>query len=315
MALGELLAVGAVEQRQVGVARRLVAERPQHEQLLRRVGEVVVAADDLGDPHLGVVDGDREVVEDGAVGAGDDEVVVGGVGEGDRAVDQVLDDRLAVVGDAQADGGAGLLGRRAAVAAAGAVLGLPGLDVLGGGGVAVGGAGLEQLGERRGVAVGAAGLGDRALVVGEAEPLHRVEDLVDVVRGRALAVGVLDPQDQRPGGRVAGGEPVVECRARSADVQGTGRRRRESKAGVISFHVHRRSRIHRRRSRQSGRARQRTRLRIYPDLQPEPAHVAADQLWRGRLRGVQGGDGRLQGGTGDHPRGLPDQHRHATTKS
>ena len=40
-----------------------------------RVREVVVAADHVGDPHLGVVDGDGEVVERRAVAAGDHEVV------------------------------------------------------------------------------------------------------------------------------------------------------------------------------------------------------------------------------------------------
>ena len=75
MALRELLAVGPVEQRQVRVARRLVAERLEDEQLLGRVREVIVAADDVGDPHLGVVDGDREVVERRAVAARDHEVV------------------------------------------------------------------------------------------------------------------------------------------------------------------------------------------------------------------------------------------------
>ena len=144
MALGELAAVGAVQQRQVRVARVLVAEGVEDEQLLGRVGEVVVAADHVGDPHLGVVDGDREVVEDAAVAAGDDEVVVAAVGEGDRAADQVLDHGLAVVGDPQPDRRALVLDRLAAVAAVGAVLGLPGLDLLGGRRVAVGGAGLEQ---------------------------------------------------------------------------------------------------------------------------------------------------------------------------
>ena len=47
VALGELLAVGAVQQRQVGVERRLGAQRLEHEQLLGRVGEVVLAADDV----------------------------------------------------------------------------------------------------------------------------------------------------------------------------------------------------------------------------------------------------------------------------
>ena len=54
--------------------RRLVAERPEQQDVLRRVREVVLAADDVGDLHRGVVDDDREVVERRAVGADDDEV-------------------------------------------------------------------------------------------------------------------------------------------------------------------------------------------------------------------------------------------------
>ena len=157
---------------------------------------MVVAADDVGDPHLGVVDGDREVVEDAAVAAGDDEVVVAAVGEGDRAADQVLDDRLALVGHPQADRRPRVVDRLAAVAAVGAVLGLPGLDLLGGRRVAVGGAGLEQPRERGLVALAARDLGDRPLVPVELQPAQRVEDLLDVLLGRALAVGVLDPQHQ-----------------------------------------------------------------------------------------------------------------------
>ncbi len=75
MALGELLAVEAVQQRQVGVDRRLRAERLEHEQLLGRVGEVVLAANDVRDAGVEVVDGDGEVVEHAAVGARDHGVV------------------------------------------------------------------------------------------------------------------------------------------------------------------------------------------------------------------------------------------------
>ena len=47
VALGELLAVGAVQQRQVGEERRLGAQRLVDEELLGRVREVVLAADDV----------------------------------------------------------------------------------------------------------------------------------------------------------------------------------------------------------------------------------------------------------------------------
>ena len=54
--------------------RQLVAERPEQEDVLRGVREVVLAADDVGDLHRGVVDHDREVVERRPVGTDDDEV-------------------------------------------------------------------------------------------------------------------------------------------------------------------------------------------------------------------------------------------------
>ena len=83
-----------------------------------------------------VVDRDGEVVEDAAVGAGDDRVVEVDVLEGRVAADEVVDDGLALVGHAQAHGALGL--GLAAEAAVGAVLGLVGLDVVARRGRAVG---------------------------------------------------------------------------------------------------------------------------------------------------------------------------------
>ena len=51
------------------------AERLEDEDLPGRVAEVVVAADDVRDLHVGVVDDGGEVVGGGAVGAHEDEVV------------------------------------------------------------------------------------------------------------------------------------------------------------------------------------------------------------------------------------------------
>ena len=89
---------------------------------------MVLAADDVRDLRVEVVDGDREVVERAAVGARDDRVVEVDVAEDRFAADEVVDDGLALVGDAQADGALWL--RLAAEAAVGAVLGLVGLDVV-----------------------------------------------------------------------------------------------------------------------------------------------------------------------------------------
>ena len=72
------------------------------------------------------------------------------------------------------------------------------------------------------MALGALGLEDRAFVPLELEPAQRVEDLLDVLGRRALAVGVLDPQHERAP-LAAGQEPVVERRAGAADVEGASR--------------------------------------------------------------------------------------------
>ena len=74
LALAHLRPVRVEDERQVGEERDRVAERAEHQDLLRRVREVVLAADDVADLHRGVVDHDREVVERRAVAADDDEV-------------------------------------------------------------------------------------------------------------------------------------------------------------------------------------------------------------------------------------------------
>ncbi len=228
VSLGELLAVGAVQQRQVRIARRRDPQGLHHQQLLRGVGEMVVAADHVGDPHVRVVDGDREVVENGAITPGDDELVLSVIREAHLAADLVGDDRVAAVGDVQADGCIRTVRGFAAIAAV-AVLPLPGGHVIAGRRVAIGRSRLEQPFERLAVALGALVLAHRPLVPVELEPAQRVEDLLDVLGGRALAVGVLDPQDHLSPAP-AGEEPVVQCRPRSPDVQGARRRRGEANA-------------------------------------------------------------------------------------
>ena len=87
----------------MGEQRHVVPERPEQQDVLGRVREVVLAADDVADLHRGVVDDDREVVERRAVGADDDEVAaeVGGV-DLDAAADDVVE-RDDALPDAEAD--------------------------------------------------------------------------------------------------------------------------------------------------------------------------------------------------------------------
>ena len=58
----------------MGELRLRVAERAEEEDVLGRVREVVLAADDVADLHRRVVDDDDEVVERRAVAADDHEV-------------------------------------------------------------------------------------------------------------------------------------------------------------------------------------------------------------------------------------------------
>ena len=76
-------------------ARLAVAERADEGDVLRRVREVVLAADDVGDLHRLVIDDDHEVVERHPVVADDDEVTEQRVVELDLATDEVVEaDRL-----------------------------------------------------------------------------------------------------------------------------------------------------------------------------------------------------------------------------
>ena len=70
----------------------------------------------------------------------------------------------------------------------------------------------------------------RPLVPVEPEPLERVEDVADVLLGGAVAVGVLDAEDERSA-VMAREEPVEERGAGAADVEIAGGRRSEADAG------------------------------------------------------------------------------------
>ena len=71
-----------------------------------------------------------------------------------------------------------------------------GCKFLGGDRAAIGRAALHQLvGDLR-VPIGALALVDRRLVAGEAEPVQAVEQGIHGRLGRALAIGVLDPQQE-----------------------------------------------------------------------------------------------------------------------
>ena len=74
LALAHLRPVRIEDERQVGEPRLGMAERPEQQDVLGGVREVVLAADDLADLHRRVVDDHGEVVERRPVAADDHEV-------------------------------------------------------------------------------------------------------------------------------------------------------------------------------------------------------------------------------------------------
>src|ERR1017187_8079135 len=244
VAFAQLLAVGAQDHPEVSEDRRGDAERPEERHVLRRIRKVVDTADDVRDSHRDVVNADREVVERVTVRAHEDEIVqrarrklrspLHGVVHDEgfvrhvEAHDELLAGRGAAVG---------LLFRnraRSPVVPERASRRLRDLlhrvELVGRFERAI----LLALREKaiRGLTVEGASLAleERALVPVEAEPAHRVEDLVRQVAAAPLDVRVLDAEDERAP-VAAREEPVVEGRARPSDVKGARRGRREAHAG------------------------------------------------------------------------------------
>ena len=103
MALGELCAVRPVDQRDMRHDRYIPAERLVDLLLPRAIGEMIVAADDVGHVHVVVVDHDGEHVGRVAVGAKQHEIVEVLVLPHDPALHLVLDHGLAGERRLQAD--------------------------------------------------------------------------------------------------------------------------------------------------------------------------------------------------------------------
>ena len=257
LALAHLRPVGIEDERQVGEARHRVAERPEEQDVLGRVREMVLAPDHVGHLHRRIVDDDREVVERRAVAADDHEIAAevrdvdldpsaDDVVEGDHAgPDPEADGRRTTLGLARG----ALVGRQRGTPAdvagwlPGRFLGLAvGIELLG---RAIAGIGLvlgEQAPGRLGIDREAKQLavrGERAarrlagdlgtLVPAEPEPVQPVEDVL-LERDRVAGlVGVLEAEHERAA-RVTGVEIVEQRRPGGADVERPGRARRDAHA-------------------------------------------------------------------------------------
>ena len=190
VALGELGPVGPQDERHVAEPRRLQAEGFVEDDLFRRVADVVVAPEDVGDAEVGVVDDAGEVVGRRAVRLDHDLVLDRLRLDGDPAVDEVLvSDRPAGL-DLEEDSVAVLVG----LALGHELRGLGAVDI-------------EP-----------PALEDGLLVPVEPQPLEVLEDLVEESRFGPFQVGVFDAEQEFPPG-MAGVEPVEDGRPGAPDME------------------------------------------------------------------------------------------------
>ena len=252
LALAHLGPIRVEDQGQVSEARNLLAQSPEEQDVLGRIAQVILAPDDVSDPHRRVVDHDGEVIERRAV-APDDHEVAAQVGhiDLDPAADDVIepDDPLT---DPEAEGGRPVLGgergafrlgqlRAAAVVARRQLGRLESLALgvqlvrsaetgvgLVGRPETIGGLGVEGQPLHLAIRpVRPAGLlaGDaRSFVPGQTEPVEPVQDVLLVGQRRAGDVGVLETQQERPAD-VAGEQEVEQGGPGGADVERSGRAR------------------------------------------------------------------------------------------
>ena len=234
----------------MGVRRYRPAERPVHEQMLRRGGQPLLAADDRIDLHQVIVDDDGELVGGEAVGFQEDLVLDRLERPLDVPVDEVVDSDGALLRHLESDDVVGLVPRAlgrlgcrdvpamAVVAgdlATGALRGPHLLQPLAAAEAVVRGAAVDELVgallvERQALRLDVRGMRPalaRALVVPDADPLQARVDVVDRARDEALLIGVLDAKDERARA-LASEEVVVQRRADAADVERAGRGWRES---------------------------------------------------------------------------------------
>jgi hypothetical protein len=227
MTLGELRAVGSENHRHVCIDRRLCTQCTEQVDLPRRVVQMIVAANDMSHLHVHIVDHDAEVVRRRAVGARDDQIVELTVVEGDVAVDHVLDDHVAVHRILETHHRVDTFARLRTVATRTVIArillgcGLPGAHLLQlflRAVTAIRMTGLQELREHFAVPIHAPGLIERTLVVVQPEPLHTVENHLRRCFRGALAIRVLDAQDEFAA-MTARVQPGEQRRPHAADMQ------------------------------------------------------------------------------------------------
>ena len=208
MPLRELASVVAVDVGHVRVHGQVRSQRAQDVDLGRRVRDVVLAADHVGDLVEDVVDRTDEVVGGAPVGPDDHEVVQELVPKLDAAADRVVprDDPILRLAEAN----------RAVV--------LVGLSL-----------GEQPVGELARL-VGRVELERHVAVPVDPDPPKRVLDLLDRLGDLTARVRVLDPQ-QALTPLLTGEQPVEEERSDPSDVEEAGRARSHADADACHLSI------------------------------------------------------------------------------
>ncbi len=235
-ALGQLLPLLVDHDRQVPPSGRLMPECFPEQLLLRRIRQMLLAADHVRNPLHHVIDDIAQQEQDRPVGSGQHEILDGRVLEHGLAAYQVVHDGRTLVGRTEPQRPARARPEAAvpAVAVVAPVLVTgPGDDVLAGAVAVVSAPLLVEL-LRRGCVLGQVGrLEVRSLVLAgvDAEPGESADDAIDPLGLVARRVGVLDPQHHRAAG-LQRQCPVEQDRPRAADMEHAGRRRRKAQPDV-----------------------------------------------------------------------------------
>jgi hypothetical protein len=243
MALGEFCSVCAMDQRDVRVDRLFPSHGADQHQLAERVVEMVIAANNVGDAHVMIIDHDRQHVGGRPVRAQQHKIVQLGIVHGDITLHQIGDCHAAFFGSLEPHdiGRSGGRFGRIAVAPAAIIahrqlfltlFSAHRFQFFGSGEAFIRMAVGEQVSRDFGMARGAGKLHHNLAVPIEIEPFHAFDNCFDCIIGGARTVCIFDAQ-QEFSTHVAGIEPVVERGARAADMEvacGGGRKARHNRA-------------------------------------------------------------------------------------
>ena len=82
----------------MGIRRHVIFQGPENVDLSRGVVDVVIPTHDMGDTHIRIVHHHGQVVGGGTVGTGNDQIVQFPVADHYPALDEIVDDHVAVQG-------------------------------------------------------------------------------------------------------------------------------------------------------------------------------------------------------------------------